>query len=148
MRDAGVPVGLGVDGSASNDGAHMLGEARQALLLQRVGHGPAAMGAREALEIATLGGARVLNRDDIGALAPGMSADFVAFDMSAVGYAGAGHDPVAALVFCTPSHVDTSVINGRVVVERGRLLTADLPVVLGRHNALAQTLFERASAGH
>lgn len=148
MRDAGVPVGLGVDGSASNDGAHMLGEARQALLLQRVGHGPAAMGAREALEIATLGGARVLNRDDIGALAPGMSADFVAFDMAAVGYAGAGHDPVAALVFCTPANVDTSVINGRVVVERGRLLTADLPVVLGRHNALAQTLFERASAGH
>lgn len=148
MRDAGVPVGLGVDGSASNDGAHMLGEARQALLLQRVGHGPAAMGAREALEIATLGGARVLNRDDIGALAPGMSADFVAFDMSAVGYAGAGHDPVAALVFCTPANVDTSVINGRVVVERGRLLTADLPVVLGRHNALAQTLFERAAAGH
>lgn len=148
MRDAGVPVGLGVDGSASNDGAHMLGEARQALLLQRVGHGPAAMGAREALEIATLGGARVLNRDDIGALAPGMSADFVAFDMSAVGYAGAGHDPVAALVFCTPANVDTSVINGRVVVERGRLLTADLPVVLGRHNSLAQTLFERASAGH
>lgn len=148
MRDAGVPVGLGVDGSASNDGAHMLGEARQALLLQRVGHGPAAMGAREALEIATLGGARVLNRDDIGALAPGMSADFVAFDMSAVGFAGAGHDPVAALVFCTPANVDTSVINGRVVVERGRLLTADLPVVLGRHNALAQTLFERAAAGH
>lgn len=148
MRDAGVPVGLGVDGSASNDGAHMLGEARQALLLQRVGHGPAAMGAREALEIATLGGARVLNRDDIGALAPGMSADFVAFDMAAVGYAGAGHDPVAALVFCTPANVDTSVINGRVVVERGRLLTADLPVMLGRHNALAQTLFERAAAGH
>src|SRR2546427_10645096 len=81
-RAAGVNVGLGVDGSASNDGAHMLGEARQALLLQRVGHGPAAMGAREALEIATLGGARVLGRDDIGALAPGMSADFVAFDMS------------------------------------------------------------------
>ncbi|CAN7162707.1 8-oxoguanine deaminase [Acidovorax sp. LjRoot118] len=148
MRDAGVPVGLGVDGSASNDGAHMLGEARQALLLQRVGHGPAAMGAREALEIATLGGARVLNRDDIGALAPGMSADFVAFDMSAVGFAGAGHDPVAALVFCTPANADTSVINGRVVIEGGRLLTADLPVVLGRHNALAKTLFERASAGH
>ena len=127
MRDAGVPVGLGVDGSASNDGAHMLGEARQALLLQRVGHGPAAMGAREALEIATLGGARVLGRDDIGALAPGMSADFVAFDMSGVGYAGAGHDPVAALVFCTPTDVSTSVINGRVVVRDGHLLTADLP---------------------
>ncbi|MCG8989813.1 8-oxoguanine deaminase [Delftia acidovorans] len=147
MRDAGLPVGLGVDGSASNDGAHMLGEARQALLLQRVGHGPAAMGAREALEIATLGGARVLGRDDIGALAPGMSADFVAFDMSGVGYAGAGHDPVAALVFCTPTDVSTSVINGRVVVRDGHLLTADLPRVLTRHRELARTLFERA-AGH
>ena len=147
MRDAGVPVGLGVDGSASNDGAHMLGEARQALLLQRVGHGPAAMGAREALEIATLGGARVLGRDDIGALAPGMSADFAAFDMSGVGYAGAGHDPVAALVFCTPTDVSTSVINGRVVVRDGHLLTADLPRVLTRHRELARTLFERA-AGH
>lgn len=140
MRDAGVPLGLGVDGSASNDGAHMLGEARQAMLLQRVGYGPAAMGAREALEIATLGGARVLNRDDIGALAPGMSADFVAFDMSAVGYAGAGHDPVAALVFCTPGTVSTSVINGRVVVRDGVLLSADLPAVLAEHRRLAREL--------
>lgn len=140
MRDAGVPVGLGVDGSASNDGAHMLGEARQAMLLQRVGYGPAAMGAREALEIATLGGARVLNRDDIGALAPGMSADVVAFDMSAVGYAGAGHDPVAALVFCTPGTVSTSVINGRVVVRDGVLQSADLPTVLAEHRRLAREL--------
>jgi cytosine/adenosine deaminase-related metal-dependent hydrolase len=147
MRDAGVPVGLGVDGSASNDGAHMLGEARQAMLLQRVGYGPAAMSAREALEIATLGGARVLNRDDVGALAPGMSADFVAFDMSQVGFAGAGHDPVAALVFCTPANVAASVINGREVVRDGALLTADLPNVLLRHRALARTLFERASQG-
>ncbi len=140
MRDAGVPVGLGVDGSASNDGAHMLGEARQAMLLQRVGHGPAAMGAREALEIATLGGAKVLNRDDIGALAPGMSADIVAFDMSAVGYAGAGHDPVAALVFCTPGTVSISVINGRVVVRDGVLLSADLPTVLTEHRRMAREL--------
>ncbi|MGH8790887.1 MAG: 8-oxoguanine deaminase [Cupriavidus necator] len=147
MCDAGVSVGLGVDGSASNDGAHMLGEARQAMLLQRVGYGPAAMSAREALEIATLGGARVLNRDDIGALAPGMSADFVAFDMSQVGFAGAGHDPVAALVFCTPANVAASVINGREVVRDGALLTADLPNVLLRHRALARTLFERASQG-
>ena len=144
MRDAGVPVGLGVDGSASNDGAHMLGEARQAMLLQRVGYGPAAMSAREALEIATLGGARVLNRDDIGALAPGMSADIVAFDMSGVGYAGAGHDPVAALVFCTPGNVSASIINGRVVIRDGQLLTADLPNVLSDHRRLARTLFERA----
>ncbi|MGE8364658.1 8-oxoguanine deaminase [Cupriavidus sp.] len=147
MRDAGVPVGLGVDGSASNDGAHMLGEVRQAMLLQRVGYGPAAMSAREALEIATLGGARVLGRDDIGALAPGMSADFVAFDMGQVAYAGAGHDPVAALVFCTPGNVATSVINGKVVVRDGELRTVELPRVLARHRGLARELFERASAG-
>jgi cytosine/adenosine deaminase-related metal-dependent hydrolase len=147
MRDAGVPVGLGVDGSASNDGAHMLGEARQALLLQRVGYGPAAMTAREALEIATLGGAKVLNRDDIGAIAPGMSADIVAFDMRDVAYAGAGHDPVAALVFCNPGRVAASIINGKVVVREGRLLPVELPQVLARHRELAKSLYESARAG-
>lgn len=140
MRDAGVPVGLGVDGSASNDGASMIGEVRQALLLQRVGFGPDAMTAREALEIATLGGAKVLNRDDIGALAPGMAADFVAFDLNHIAYAGALHDPLAALVFCTPTHVSTSVINGKVVVRDGHLVTVDLPRVLERHNQLARQL--------
>lgn len=140
MRDAGVPVGLGVDGSASNDGAHLLGEARQAMLLQRVGYGPSAMSAREALEIATLGGARVLNRDDIGALSPGMSADVVAFDLSQVGFAGAGHDPVAALVFCTPANVSTSVIQGKVVVRDGTLQTTNLAGVLQRHRELARDL--------
>jgi cytosine/adenosine deaminase-related metal-dependent hydrolase len=140
MRDAGVPVGLGVDGSASNDGASMIGEVRQALLLQRVGFGPDAMTAREALEIATLGGAKVLNRNDIGALAPGMVADFVAFDLNHIAYAGALHDPLAALVFCTPTHVSTSVINGKVVVRDGQLVTVDLPQVLERHNQLARQL--------
>ncbi|MGN5479662.1 amidohydrolase family protein [Cupriavidus basilensis] len=105
------------------------------------------MSAREALEIATLGGARVLNRDDIGALAPGMSADFVARSTClGVGFAGGGHDPVASLVFCTPANVATSVINGRVVVRDGQLLTADLPVVPSRHRRPARTLFERARA--
>ena len=140
MRDHGVPVGLGVDGSASNDGASMIGEVRQALLLQRVGFGPDAMTAREALEIATLGGAKVLNRNDIGALAPGMVADLVAFDLGHVSYAGAHHDPLAALVFCTPPQVHTSVINGRVVVKDGRITTVDLPLVLERHNQLARQL--------
>ncbi len=102
MIDAGVPVGLGVDGCASNDAGHMLGEVRQAMLLQRVGYGPDAMSARQALEVATLGGAKVLNRDDIGALKPGMAADIVTFRLDQIGYAGALHDPVAALVFCTP----------------------------------------------
>jgi 8-oxoguanine deaminase len=140
MLDHGVPVGLGVDGSASNDGAHLLGEVRQAMLLQRVGYGPGAMTARQALEMATLGGAKVLNRDDIGALAPGMSADVVMFDMDQIGYAGALHDPVAALVFCAPTHVSHSVINGRIVVRDGRCVTVDLGVVRERHNRLAAEL--------
>ncbi|TAL55410.1 8-oxoguanine deaminase [Pandoraea sp.] len=140
MRDAGVPVGLGVDGSASNDAGHMMSEVRQALLLQRVGFGPDAMTAREALEIATLGGAKVLNRDDIGALAPGMAADFAAFDLRQIGLAGALHDPLAALVFCNPGAVAYSVINGRVVVREGQLVTLDLPATIERHNRLAQRL--------
>ncbi|MBU6492423.1 MAG: 8-oxoguanine deaminase [Burkholderiales bacterium] len=140
MRDAGVPVGLGVDGSASNDAGHMMSEVRQALLLQRVGFGPDAMTAREALEIATLGGAKVLNRDDIGALAPGMAADFAAFDLRQIGLAGALHDPLAALVFCNPGAVAYSVINGRVVVREGQIATLDLPATIERHNRLAQRL--------
>lgn len=140
MRCEGVPVGLGVDGSASNDGSHMLGEARQAMLLARVGSGPAAMTAREALEIATLGGAKVLNRDDIGALAPGMAADIVAFDLRGLGMAGALHDPVAALTFCAPQTVAWSVINGKIVVREGRLTTLDTKALAARHNALAAAL--------
>jgi len=140
MRDAGVRVGLGVDGSASNDAGHLLAETRQAMLLQRVGFGPSAMGAREALEIATLGGAAVLGRDDVGALAPGMSADFVAFDLRRPGYAGALHDPVAALVFCAPSDVAWSVVGGRVVVREGRIATIDLEPHLERHRRLARAL--------
>ena len=135
-----VRVGLGVDGSASNDGAGMLGEARQAMLLQRVGHGPGAMTARQALELATLGGAAVLGRDDIGCLAPGMAADFAAFDMRGLSHAGGLHDPAAALVFCTPERSSWVVINGRVVVDGGRLCTIDLPTTLERHNRLSREL--------
>ena len=140
MRAAGVRVGLGVDGSASNDSSSLMAEARQAMLLARVGFGPDAMTAREALEIATLGGAKVLNRDDIGALAPDMAADFVAFDLRRVSLAGGLHDPVAALVFCAPGEVALSVIDGRVVVRDGRLATLDLPVLIERHNRLARQL--------
>jgi cytosine/adenosine deaminase-related metal-dependent hydrolase len=143
MRAAGIPVGLGVDGSASNDGGHLLAEARQAMLLARVMHDPAdgAMtSARAALEMATLGGARVLGRDDIGHLAPDMAADLVAFDLRAPAYAGGLHDPVAALLFCHPQPVSLSVINGRVVAREGRLLTLDVPVLTERHNALARQL--------
>ena len=121
MRDAGVPVGLGVDGSASNDGSQMLAEARQALLLARLSGDPAALSARDALEMATRGGASVLGRDDIGHLAPGMAADFVAFAVDDLRHAGALHDPVAALVFCGAGDVGTAVIDGRVVVREGHL---------------------------
>jgi len=144
MRDAGVSVGLGVDGAASNDAGHMLGEARMAMLLQRVAHGPVhgpkAMGAREMLEIATLGGAKVLNRDDIGALAPGMAADIVSVPLNHVGMAGALHDPLAALLFCQVPRIAHSIINGRVVVRDGRITTLELPLLVEKHNALAMQL--------
>jgi 8-oxoguanine deaminase len=140
MRKAGVAVGLGVDGSASNDGAHMMGEARAAMLLQRVGFGPAAMTAREALEIATLGGAKVLNRNDVGALKPGMAADVAVFDMRGIAYAGALHDPVAALVFCAPTRAAYTMVNGTLVVREGRLTTVDERALTARHNSLAEIL--------
>ncbi len=138
--DAGVRVGLGVDGSASNDSSHMLAEARQALLLQRVAGGPAALSARQALWLATRGGAQVLGRDDIGQLAPGKAADCIGIRLERLDYAGALHDPLAALVFCAPQRVDLSVINGRVVVEDGRLLTVELGPLVERHNRIARKL--------
>jgi 8-oxoguanine deaminase len=146
MRDAGVAVGLGVDGAASNDAGHMLAEARTAMLLQRVAHGPvkgpAAMSAREILEIATRGGAQVLGRDDIGALAPGMAADIVTVRLDGVGMAGAQGDPLAALMFCHVPRITHSIVHGRVVVRDGELTTLELPVLVERHNALARELIE------
>ncbi len=140
MRRAGVTVGLGVDGSASNDSSHLLAEARQAMLLQRVLGDAAALGAWDALDLATRGGARVLGRDDIGALAPNLAADFIGFRLERLAYAGALHDPVAALVFCAPQTVDLSVINGEVVVEDGNLTRVDLGALVRRHNALSRAL--------
>ncbi len=138
--DAGVRVGLGVDGSASNDSSHLLAEARMALLLQRVSGDPAGLSAEEALWLATAGGARVLGRDDIGQLVPGKAADFIGIRLNQLETAGALHDPLAALVFCNPRQVDLSVINGRVVVEDGHLLTVDLGPVIERHNQIAREL--------
>ena len=141
LAAAGARVGLGVDGSASNDGSHMLAEARQAMLLQRVMGGPAAMGAREALRLATRGGAAVLGRDDIGQLAPGMCADMVGYRLDGLGLAGgAVHDPLAALAFCQPPGVSLSVINGAVRVREGALVGVDTRALVARHNQIARQL--------
>jgi cytosine/adenosine deaminase-related metal-dependent hydrolase len=149
---AGVRVGLGVDGSASNDSSHMLAEARQALLLSRLGAAvapaiddqPDLLTARQALEVATLGGARVLGRTDLGSLEPGKCADFVAIDLNRLEYAGALHDPVAAVVFCAPAKVDVSYIHARPVVREGQMLTVDLPSVIESHNRAARRLVQGA----
>ena len=157
--DAGVRVGLGVDGSASNDASNILLEARQAMLLARLRigllppEGPQAllstsdplrrsewMTAREALEVATRGGAAVLGRSDIGALAPGMCADFFSIDLNTVDYAGALNDPVAATVFCAPQKARHTVIDGRVVVENGQVTTVDMVPVIEAHNRFSREL--------
>jgi len=164
MLDAGVPVGLGVDGSASNDAAHMVNEARQALLLARVGRamqapevrtdaagrkrtffgcdlGPAEMTARDALSMATRGGAQVLGRSDIGHLAVGMCADLALFNLNTLAFAGgAVHDPVGALVLCASPQAAYTVVHGRVVVRQGQLTTVELGPLIERHNRLALTL--------
>ncbi|MDG1010175.1 MAG: 8-oxoguanine deaminase [Amylibacter sp.] len=139
MRDAGVNVGLGVDGSASNDGGHLLNESRQTLLLQRVQNGADAMSAREALEIATLGGAQVLGRSDIGSLAIGKRADFAIWETKNLATAGSW-DPVAALLLTGPHQVRDLFVEGRVVVQSGQIQNLDLPVLVARQNAMAQRL--------
>lgn len=158
---AGVKVGLGVDGSASNDGSNMLMEARQAMLLARLELGlqspdgpgehaslPLAhplregewMTAREALELATIGGAAVLGRDDIGSLGVGKCADFFTLDLNSLQFAGGLHDPVAAVVFCTPQSVDKTVVHGKVVVDNGQLVTMDMGPIIETHNRLSLKL--------
>lgn len=149
MLDKKVRVGLGVDGSASNDGNHLLGEARQAMLLQRVGwpgfeSNAARFSAREALELATLGGARVLQRDDIGSLEPGKAADFVAFRIDDLYHAGAQSDVVASLLTCAPASVWLSVINGKIIVRDNELLGVDIPHLVIKHNQLAYRLLQKA----
>jgi 8-oxoguanine deaminase len=164
MLNAGVPVGLGVDGSASNDAAHMVNEARQALLLARVGRamqppetrigangerqtffgcdlGPAEMTARDALTMATRGSAQVLGRSDIGYLGVGMCADLALFDLNTLAFAGgAVHDPIGALLLCASPQAAYTVVNGRVVVREGQLTTLELAPLIERHNVLARQL--------
>ena len=153
MLDAGVPVGLGVDGSASNDAAHRVNEARQALLLARVARslepfgcdrGPADMSARDALALATRGGAQVLGRTDIGHLAPGMCADLALFDLDTLGFAGgAVHDAVGALVLCASAPAAWTVVDGRVVVREGRLASVEVESLVQRQNSMATQLARR-----
>ncbi|MBW8011311.1 MAG: 8-oxoguanine deaminase [Chloroflexi bacterium] len=151
MLSKGVKVGLGVDGSASNDGSHMLGEARQAMLLARLAAGVSGaslssedasplMTARQALELATRGGAAVLGRGDIGSLEVGKCADFFAVNLNRLDFAGALHDPLAALVFCSPVRVDYTIVGGKYVVKEGQMVHVDLPVLIEKHNAAALRL--------
>ena len=152
LLKAGVNVGLGVDGSASNDGSHLLAEVRQAMLLARLSAGlegaslsstgSEILSARQALEMATRGGAAVLGRDDIGSLEAGKCADFVAIDLNQLDFAGALHDPLAALVFCQSVKVDWSFVQGKPVVKEGQLLGLDLPTHIEKHNQAARRLVE------
>jgi 8-oxoguanine deaminase len=148
---AGVKVGLGVDGSASNDGSHMLGEARQAMLLARLKEGITGfslsndpsrklMTAREALRLATRGGAAVLGRSDIGSLEVGKCADFFAINLNRLDYAGALHDPVAATVFCHSVRADYTFVGGKAVVREGQLVTLDERKLVEKHNCAAKRL--------
>lgn len=145
MVDRGVPVGLGVDGSASNDSSDMLGEARQALLLQRVRYGSAGLKAREAWRIATEGGARMLGWDEAGRIAEGALADMALWRIDGPAYAGSLSDPVAALLFCGYDHrADMVVANGKIVVEEGRVLGVDEQKLAEAANLLSKALLEKA----
>jgi 8-oxoguanine deaminase len=142
---SGVQVGLGVDGSASNDGSHLIAEARQALLLARLDAAPSIQGGRllegrEALRIATRGSAAILGRDDVGSIEVGKGADFIAISLDRLEYSGALHDPVAAVVFAAPTTVDHNYVHGRPVVRNGELVGVELPRLIEQHNAAAARL--------
>ena len=138
MRDSGVPVGLGVDGSASNDAGNLVAEARQAMLLQRVAGGADAMSAREALEIATRGGADILGRPECGRIEVGARADIAIWDVSGIESAGSW-DP-AALLLAGPTTVRDLLVEGRSVVRDGQVVTIDLPAQIAQQNKLARAL--------
>ncbi|MFI5345698.1 MAG: 8-oxoguanine deaminase [Elusimicrobiota bacterium] len=145
--DAGIQVGLAVDGSASNDTSDMLGEARQAMLVHRVKSGVASMPARDALRLATRGGAAVVGRDDIGQLSAGKAADVAIFDVDRLDYAGSAGDPVASLLFCGASHrTKWTIVNGKIVVKDGQLVNADEKTVTRDANAACLDLLRKAGA--
>ena len=140
MLDAGMPVGLGVDGSASNDSGNLLAEARQALLLSRVRGPDKMMTARQALRLATQGGAAVLRRDDIGVLEPGRQADIALFGLAGVAGAGFENDPVAGLVLASTPRATHVLVQGRFVVRDGQLVNGDEQAVAERHRAVVRRL--------
>jgi 8-oxoguanine deaminase len=139
LRAAGAPVGIGVDGSASNDSSNMIAECRQALLLTRVAHGAGALRVEEALRMATVEGAECLGRDDIGRIAPGFAADIALFALDGVEHAGC-HDPLAALLLATTTRVHTLIVNGRVRIRGGRFVDFDLDRAIAAHRATARRL--------
>lgn len=141
MLDQKVKVGLGVDGSASNDSGNLLNEARQAMLLQRVAaEDPRRFTAREALWAATRGGATVLNRHDIGQLSTGFAADIIAFDLNDLAYAGALHDPIAATLLCGSAAVSHNMVNGRMLIQDGQFQHVDISAIVRTHNQLSHQL--------
>jgi len=141
MLNAGINVGIGVDGSASNDCGHVFREARMAMLLQRVNSGPDSFSVEEALRLATLGSASVLGRKDIGSLEIGKAADFIGINPNTLSMAGGAiHDPLAAFLLCNVDNVDLSVINGQVVVKDGILLTINQDELITRHNEIAHKM--------
>jgi cytosine/adenosine deaminase-related metal-dependent hydrolase len=145
MLDRGIKVSLAVDGSASNDSSDMLGEARQALLLQRVRYGSAGISAREVLGLATRGGASMLGFEDAGSIEPGALADLALFDVMKLEYTGAQSDPVAALLFAGCDHkVDHLIVNGKPVVRSGRLAMADEEEIRVNAEKAAQRLYAKA----
>ena len=138
--DEGVKVGLGVDGSSSNDSGYLLSEARQAMLLQRVNFGANKFSPREALFTATRGGAEVLNRDDIGQISIGKAADFAIYDLNKIAMSGAWSDPLAALILCTPSETAYTICNGEIISQNGHLNNFDLNLFLEKHKAASKRL--------
>jgi len=142
LLDAGARVGLGVDGSSSNDGSHLIGEAREALLLQRVAMGPKGLSVAEAFEMATLGGASVLNRPLLGNVARGCAADLAMFRRDDIALAGAvEQDPLGALMLCRVGRADRVIVHGRTVVKEGQITGIDLPVLVDRFNRLVRQVF-------
>ena len=144
MKQTAMRIGIGVDGSASNDTNSYIGEVRLATLLQRVHYGAGALTSREALEMATMGGARVLRMDsDIGSIEAGKAADLIMWNLDTIEFAGGLHDPFTAPVMCDAKQVDFSMVNGQVVIEHGNFTNVDIPELIARQNSIASALMMR-----